>query len=844
MTVPTWSDDAKSAAGKLLNASPSRPEDNIRQDIVRLLIALGIEEFTLTYRTSAGEADIYMQRRRVFFETKKVGLADHPHRPQARKTSESPFGQLKRYLEAEMKDELGRLPLGKQPTLAWTGIVTDGRVWHAWRFPHAPGSTPTNILDGFRPRNENELLCKIEPLLNATPVGKPWIPADPVPVFDGRLETLREIHAGMSGRVLQTTETKMLLWLDMLRGSGMAPNSTNAQARLFTAHCFLVALARGVVHTLLNPDIKPDSKKLLGNGYPAWILSVENGRKWAQELLETVHGYEWRRRAGDVLRPLYERFVDSSDRHSFGEVYTPDWLAEMMVEEVLDGKWCDQAVLAALADLRGLGKLDGIGVLDPTCGSGTFLYHCARRILANPKVAALQAVQQADVVCRLVHGIDIHPVAIEFCKATILRALPAPPTAGDLAPAIYQGDSLMLRQTEKETLFDPRDGEIVIRSPGGIQIVIPRAFSENMEFSDMMRRMVDAAAEGSELPEDIGVVMGNDKEKIEECHRALMDVIRAEGNSVWTWYITNVLGPDRLSRQKVNRVVANPPWVKMSNIQVPDRKRGLERLAGKETTMGSLDLWVGGTQAPHLDIAQLFVRRTRETYLKKPLADPAAWVLKVSAIRAGNWEKFRNWHHKYLAHALDLTNVKVFGSGDARRSCVLFEKRRSSIRAEGDGGDAVELLAECPKAVPEASMPWSRARKLIDWKKPKVYPKKPSHYSEDGWRVGATVLPRVLTMVDREKLEFGGGGGRIRKKSDDCAVRQIPMERTSAKNWQCPIALADTAVDIQSVAPVPHCTLRAGYGHCPPGQGRGFAFDEKGSANRILGRTRRLISRA
>ena len=736
--------DTIRAAQRLLDANPNRPEDRIRQDIGRLLDSLGIDNL-LTYRTPAGPADIFLPNRRVFIETKSTGLADDPHRAQTRENPETPFQQLERYLTAEMDDELGRLPLDdEQPDLPWTGFVTDGRMWHAWRFPHTHGATAELVLDGFRPQTGNELVLRIGPILDVEPVGKSWIPADPVPLFVGALEELREIHAGLSGeRVQQTTGTKMRLWLDMLRGSGMAPETGAAQTRLFTAHCFLVALARGVVHTLLNPNILPEPSELLGSGFLAWIIEVEDGRVWAGELLNRVHSYEWRRTAGDVLRPLYERFVDRRDRRDFGEVYTPDWLAEMMVREVLDEEWCNQAVTAALTEIRGQNRTDGIGVLDPTCGSGTFLFHCAKRILASELAEGLQPGQQADVVCRLVHGIDIHPVAVEFSRATLLRALPATPSVANMALAIYQGDALMLRHTNRDTLFEPQNGEILIRTPYGNEIVLPRAFTEHADFSDMLRRMVDAAAQGAALPDDIVLAAEDeeDREMVTACHEVLTEVVEKEGNSVWTWYITNVLGPDRLARRKINRIVANPPWVKLAGIQVSQRKRALESMAGKNARPGHLGLWTGGTQAPHFDIAQLFICHARTTYLNAPETDPSAWVTKAAAIRAGNWRKFRDWHDDFLAQALDLSEARVFGGGDAQRSCVLFEVRPSSLRA------GRVLKAVCPDATPDAASSLEEAQIRLRWTAPRRFPQTPSDYAADRWRQGATVVPKVLTTT-------------------------------------------------------------------------------------------------
>ena len=587
------------------------------------------------------------------------------------------------------------------------------------------------------------------PEYKAQPLAKERIPANPVPLFEEALPGLRKIQAGLAGKQARRTDAKMKLWLDMLRGSGMAPETDAARHRLFTAHCFLVSIARGVVHTLLHPGAKPDPKELLGNGFPAWIIEVEEGRKWAKDLLERVHSHEWRRTAVDVLRPIYERFVDASDRRDFGEVYTPDWLAEMMVSEALDEEWCNQAVPIALAELRGEGRADGVGVLDPTCGSGAFLFHCAKRILASESAQELTPGQQANVVCRLVYGIDIHPVAVEFSRATLLRALPAMPSAENMAPGIYQGDALMLRKTDVGPLFEPCNGEILIQMPDGHEIVLPRTFTEHPDFPDMLRRMVDSAARGGSLPADIGFANENaeDRAMVAACHQIFTKVIGKEGNSVWTWHITNVLGPDRLARRKVNRIVANPPWVKLVNIRTQERKRALERMAGKDRHAGHLNLWVGGKQAPHFDIAQLFVRHARSAYLSEPDSDPSVWITKASAIRGGNWEKFRKWHSRYLACAMDLSDAKVFGGGDARRSCLLFEMRRPSFApATGDSDNKV-LKAECPGATPEPSSSLEEAQRRLRWTAPRRFPQAPSDYSADSWRNGATVVPKVLTVT-------------------------------------------------------------------------------------------------
>ena len=54
----------------------------------------------------------------------------------------------------------------------------------------------------------------------------------------------------------------------------------------------------------------------------------------------------------DLLKQLYQNLVDPETRHDLGEYYTPDWLAQLTLQEI---------------DYRAPQSL-----LDPACGSGNF----------------------------------------------------------------------------------------------------------------------------------------------------------------------------------------------------------------------------------------------------------------------------------------------------------------------------------------------------------------------------------------------------------------------------------------------------------------------------------------
>ena len=724
-------------------------EDNVRGNLVSLLNLFDIES-TYSYLTPRGPADLYLQRRRTIIETKTRGLAKDPHAPQAREDNETPFQQVERYLVSELRRDKEMYPFEKHPDHKWVGIVTDGHVWHAWLYDHEHETIVRHSLDRFVPSNADELIRRILPLISADPIGKPWIPLDPRPIFESAHDDLQTIYADLRGTNLSETKTKRDLWLDMLRTASMEPENETARDRLFVTHSFLVALARGVVQTLTEPTRDPIPSNVIGDGFVAWILATTRGRNWAAGLMDQIHSYEWRRRRGDVLRPLYERFVGERDRKVFGEFYTPDWLAGLIVEELLDDAWCTRAIAAAIADERNQARLKGIGFLDPACGSGTILYHAAQRLLDAPTLASQTTSRRAAVVARLVNGIDVHPVAAEISRATLLRALPAEPPDGKAGIRIYEGDSLLVNVDDDTSLFRPLNGEIRIVTPRGRELLLPRSFVDLPSFADDLRRLVEEAADGRSLSPDIcNSVPDEDKPALKACHAAFIEIIAEEGNSVWTWYIANTTGPLRLADQKVDRILANPPWVSMADIQAEVRKRALENFAERE-----LDLWTGGRNAPHFDIAQLFIKRARQLYLADPEQDPAAWIVKKSALRGGGWKKFREWHDPILAQSLDLEAVQPFGGGDARRCCVLFEKRQSTSLASGS--QAREIRGFCRDKKPPSDMLPGPARHLVVFENvPARLPRKASAYVDNRhrplFRQGATVTPKVLTLVKESR---------------------------------------------------------------------------------------------
>jgi len=672
------------------------------------------------------------------------------------------------------------------------GILTDGLEWHAWRYHYEKGRDLECVLANYTPADAESLIHRLYSFWAGDPVGKRGIQGNPRSKFKEWEDDLHGIYANLEGDHRAHTRTKMSLWLDMLRTSRMAPEDTEAQIHLFVSHTFIVSLARGVIHAVTNPQVPPNPKSLLGDGFVAWVLGSFKGEEWAEGLLKKINEFDWTISKADVLQPLYEEIIGEKDRKKFGEYYTPNWLAEFIVGETLDDEWCDQAIGAALLSHSKPDALDGVGVLDPSCGSGTFLYFCALRLLHSGAMdrKGLSPFEKSLVVSKLVIGIDVHPVAAEMARATLARAIGWNAGGGLTTTMIYEGDSLQLHRHE-DALFQPKDGEVQFESPKGVRVNIPLSFLHSPDFAKYVRRLVETAADGNECPADIvDSTAAEDQESILEVHRNLTDIIALEGDSVWMWYIVNMAGPYQISKRKVNRIVANPPWLSMSGIQDEARKRALESFAKHKS-----GVWTGGKNAPNFDIAQLFIVRCRELYMAHPGSDgdPAAWLVKLSALKAGQWSKFREKHAPMLAQSLDLTSLDPFASenkksgGDARRCCILFEVRKAATLAAIHETKHVVVDCDDPQKKPRPSHAWSDVFSNITFTPtPRPFPIEQSEYFPVPVKTGANISPKVLTLIDEVIGEDPKSDtvSVLTMRSTDQAWKDVPQqEGTFPADW-------------------------------------------------------------
>ncbi len=146
----------------------------------------------------------------------------------------------------------------------------------------------------------------------------------------------------------------------------------------------------------------------------------------------------------DLLKSLYESLFPAPVRHMLGEYYTPDWLAGNLLDEVgYEGQ----------PDAR---------LLDPACGSGTFLVLAIRRIRAwheaNREGRHAQPGNPCRTVLPNVVGFDLNPLAVLSARANYLIAICdlLPQVEGVEIP-VFLRDSILAPTEEAEPAGRPFD---------------------------------------------------------------------------------------------------------------------------------------------------------------------------------------------------------------------------------------------------------------------------------------------------------------------------------------------------------------------------------------------------
>lgn len=537
-------------------------------------------------------------------------------------------------------------------------------------------------------------------------------------------------------------QVKRRLWASLLE---VVYGSSVDQDDLFFQHTYLTIVAKTMASRVLGLELPEPSELLAGTAFRNvgvlgavesdffdWVLSSDDGEEIVRRIAGQASRFRLQDVRTDVLKGLYESLIDPQQRRYLGEYYTPDWLAAWV---------CERAVSEPLEQR----------VVDPACGSGSFLFHLIRTLLAAADSAGLSNAEAIDRCTERILGIDIHPVAVIIARVTYLLALGEERLREPGRPAVsvpvYLGDSL---QWNTRQILATR--EVQIEVPDGPSLWFPaEATADPTLFDSVISRLVqsskqNAPAEGVErwlhrqgLDQDATSRLLTTYEDL----RQLQD----EGkNHIWGYVARNLARPMWLSGadQKVDVIVGNPPWLAYRAMS-----RGMQTKFKNESKR--LGVWSGKPAAR--DLSGYFFARCVELYLRD--GGGIAFVLPYAAMSRSQFAGFRTGD--YGPPGLRLAQV-TFDDAWALDDAVqpLFRVPSSVFFAtEGEpGGLPTEVRAYSGELPRRDASPGEATEtltsQLIKW--PPILeneaPEQDGSPYREHFRQGAPLTPRMLCLVD------------------------------------------------------------------------------------------------
>lgn len=349
---------------------------------------------------------------------------------------------------------------------------------------------------------------------------------------------------------------------------------------------------------------------LVEEGYYSWITEPEPYdilKSYFVTLLKEITRYDLTKIDEDLFKELYQEIVRREDRHRVGEYYTPEWLAEITLREAFDyyALQCKQPP----------------SILDPACGSGTFLTNAIH--LLKTRGQGTDPAKLLENILNKVVGADINPLAVYIARANYLFAL------GDLLQykkdiisiPIYVSDTFKLNDFSIEKInnvdvYKIMAEEKILYIPN--TILIDRY--KYKEALNLLEKSIliynnsnkDRSAAISKFEEMSNVFNQEEKIILKETLEKLFDLIDQGKNSVWLFILSNLLAPLQFTVNKFDIVVGNPPWIAMRYIENTDYQNYVKQRMFDYELISPSDIQLFS----NIEMATVFFTNSVDKYLK------------------------------------------------------------------------------------------------------------------------------------------------------------------------------------------------------------------------------------
>ncbi|RLF38119.1 MAG: hypothetical protein DRN00_04765, partial [Thermoplasmata archaeon] len=405
------------------------------------------------------------------------------------------------------------------------------------------------------------------------------------------------------------------------------------EEKAFIDQTYLVTLVKLIVYYRLSGDNTVDPEQLrraitgeyfssfgilnlVEEDFFIWILHPNISKRALNivcNLAKQLRRYDMTQINEDVFKEIYQDIIKRSERHRIGEYYTPEWLVQLTLNEAL-GIWLEKNK-----------EREFPRMLDPACGSGTFLcnaIHLAKEYLGKKEKEPGEIL---DFILQSIAGIDVNPLAVTIARANYLIALGELLKLGKrIFIPIYVSDSVRLPHVtstfsyvanENVPVYEVAANKYRIQMPLNVARdryklgCIISALREAI--SDYRLRKDKQSAETLFEREAYKLCTSGEFEVLKRTLHTIFQLINEKLNDVWGYVLGNVYAPIALKEAKFDVLISNPPWIAMRYIE---NKEYQDWLKGEVLNYGLLsseqvELFT------HMEMATLFFNKCADLYL-------------------------------------------------------------------------------------------------------------------------------------------------------------------------------------------------------------------------------------
>lgn len=346
--------------------------------------------------------------------------------------------------------------------------------------------------------------------------------------------------------IIKFLSLEVLTYLSNKKNEGLSLLTVDNQDRLKEQ---LIDMESGGLYKKLGVS------NFLEGDFFGWYINLWDDKlfDYLRDLIEEFRKYDYSSinlepaSAKDLLKNVYHNLFPKELRHNLGEYYTPDWLAEFLINEM------------------NIDFTSNKSILDPTCGSGTFIVLLIRNYIKHNKNRIDDSTMLNNILT-CIGGYDLNPLAVISARANYIIALGDlfNKRKTDLEIPIYLCDSMLTILEQKHL-----NSECFIISTKAANFPIPVSLVD----AGALNKMLDILGESVtmnytsnnfiERIKSENIISKDLLEKEENILKELFEVmysLEEKGlDGIWANVIKNSFAP--IFQKKVDYIIGNPPWI-------------------------------------------------------------------------------------------------------------------------------------------------------------------------------------------------------------------------------------------------------------------------------------------